>query len=230
MFDAPLPEEPRISRGDSRLMRAVDAHLVTHFGRDSFMVLHEIISPTVHVDVYIVEPSERFPFVRLLTSGLSELPMTVPAGFPASPHAELTMALPVSWGRGAPQDSWPIQLLRQLARLPHEARSHLWYGHRLRNGNPPQPFAPDTRLCAAVIVPPVDVPPGFDTIEIEQGRVVTVLGVLPIYPRELEYLRRRGYDTFFRRLAAKGYTDVVTRRRPSYLQPAFRAVRTRSRA
>lgn len=51
----------------------ISAHIERHLGPvDS--VYHEILSDTVHIDVHIVKPTESFPFHRLVTSGMSDLP------------------------------------------------------------------------------------------------------------------------------------------------------------
>ena len=43
-------------------------------------VRHEIVSELVHVDVYWVKASSERPYHVLVTSGMSDRPMTVPAG------------------------------------------------------------------------------------------------------------------------------------------------------
>jgi hypothetical protein len=61
------------------------------------LVLHEKISPTVHLDVMVVRPTAACPCLRLVTCGMAELPMHVPPEWSETPYAELSIALPPSW-------------------------------------------------------------------------------------------------------------------------------------
>src|SRR5690348_13441801 len=92
-----VTEEPTMSRGDRGLVTAMHAHLDRCFPGAEVMALHEIHSPTVHLDVMLVEPAEEHPWLRLVTCGMAELPMHVPPGWSGTPFAELTMALPPDW-------------------------------------------------------------------------------------------------------------------------------------
>ena len=47
------PEEVRISGGDAPLIEAIDAHLARCFAGAERWVFHEIVSPTVHLDVHV---------------------------------------------------------------------------------------------------------------------------------------------------------------------------------
>ncbi|GII51320.1 hypothetical protein Psi02_77440 [Planotetraspora silvatica] len=103
---------------------AIDRHIATHFGPVAF-VLHEIASHLVGVHVYVVGPSAERPYQTLVTSGMSERPMTVPDGHGISPYAELMLCLPADWPltQAALHDErtgWPVRVLKQVARLPHE--------------------------------------------------------------------------------------------------------------
>ena len=57
---------------------AIGAHIERHLGPVSG-VFHEIISDLVHIDVHVVPANDHCPYLRLVTSGMSDLPMTVPA-------------------------------------------------------------------------------------------------------------------------------------------------------
>ncbi|GAA1299943.1 suppressor of fused domain protein [Planotetraspora silvatica] len=106
------------------MAEAIDRHIATHFGPVAF-VLHEIASHLVGVHVYVVGPSAERPYQTLVTSGMSERPMTVPDGHGISPYAELMLCLPADWPltQAALHDErtgWPVRVLKQVARLPHE--------------------------------------------------------------------------------------------------------------
>jgi hypothetical protein len=216
------PDELQLSRGDPELISAVESHLDECFGEAERWVLHEVLSPTIHLDVHVVPPSEAFPFQRLVTSGMAELPMTVPEGFDGTRFAEMTIALPPDWSldeESFEDESvyWPIRLLKQLARLPHDYSTFLGYSHTIPNGDPPEPYAPDTRLCCALIAPPLVAPEGFGEVE-HEGRSLNVLGVLPLYEDEMKFKLKRGTEALFTLFDQAGLTDVVDVARPSVVR------------
>jgi hypothetical protein len=206
-------DEPRISRGDPALVAAMHRHLGRCFRRWDGLVLHERISPTVHLDVMVIRPSAAYPCLRLVTCGMAELPMRVPPGWPETRHAEVTIALPPTWpvSMEAFQDDrffWPIRLLKHLGRMPHEGETFLWNGHTL-HGDRARPYAPDTALCATLLVAPLVAPRGFDRFRVKGGRSVRILGVLPLYAEELEVKLRHGQDALDDLIAASDVIDVV---------------------
>src|SRR5262245_23182027 len=86
-FEAPRGEE---------CLEQISDHIEEHLGKVA-SVFHEIVSDTVHIDVHIVKPDEDFPFTRLVTSGMSDLPMTIPAGTDVPRFMELMITLPGNW-------------------------------------------------------------------------------------------------------------------------------------
>ncbi len=85
--------------GDDVTITAIADHIERHLGPVQG-VYHELISDKVHLDVHVVAPSADFPFYTLVTSGMSDRPMTVPpeAGPDDAPRfAELCILLPSTW-------------------------------------------------------------------------------------------------------------------------------------
>ena len=81
------PAEFQLAAGDEQAIEAISHHIEQHIGPISG-VFHELISDLVHIDVHCVEPSANFPFHVLVMSGMSDLPMTVPAGAEDARYAE----------------------------------------------------------------------------------------------------------------------------------------------
>jgi len=97
-------------------IEAIGAHIERHLGPVSG-VFHEIISDLVHIDVHVVPANDQFPHLRLVTSGMSDLPMTVPAEVDADAprYMELMVTLPADWpiSQDAFEDErnyWPVRL------------------------------------------------------------------------------------------------------------------------
>src|SRR5258708_3310638 len=121
--EAQAPPEPDVAHADDERL---SAHLARCLGQKE-TVFHELVSDPVHIDVHIVPPGDGHPYHVLMTSGMSALPMNVPATLDdrdAWTHAELCMVLPAAWelDQAALDDErhyWPIRLLKSMARLPH---------------------------------------------------------------------------------------------------------------
>jgi hypothetical protein len=218
----PAPFQP--AQGEMCLQQIGD-HIARHLGKVE-SVFHEVVSDTVHVDVHFVEASDAFPFRRLVTSGMSDLPMTTPEGADVPRHAELMVTLPADWklDMASFEDEawyWPVRLLKTLARLPHKHATWLGFGHTVPNGDPPQPYAANTRLCGAIVVPPLSAPEDFHTLEIDAGKTIAFYSVVPIHAAEMELKLRKGSDALFDRFDAKGIADIVDPRRPDVAKRRF---------
>src|SRR5439155_11079655 len=134
--------------GDPRVIEAISRHVGRYVGKVEH-VFHEIVSDLVHVDVHLIPPQPNREFVTLVTSGMSDRPMTLPPGCDAPAYAELLLCLPPDWPLEQEDFKdeakfWPVRLLKFLARLPHEYDTWLSFGHTVPHGDPPEPFADST--------------------------------------------------------------------------------------
>jgi hypothetical protein len=154
-----------VAEGDGEALEAIDKHLRAYIGEPA-NVFHELLSDIVHIDVHMIAPSAQRDFYTLVTTGMSDLPMTGPEGAEDMRYAELMLALPRDWTPGLLWEAdledevlyWPIRLLKMLARLPHSYGTWLGVGHTIPNGDPAEPYAKNTELCCAMILPPVTLP------------------------------------------------------------------------
>lgn len=158
-------EQP-FSDADEALADAIGLHVMQHIGPVT-NVLHEIASDLVRVDLLIVGPREGRPFTTVVTCGMSGRAMSVPifnpediGRLPALRFAELMLCLPADWpltpeAFQLEEHYWPIRWLKKLARLPHIYESWLGVGHTIPNGDPPKPFASNTRFCCWLVEQPL---------------------------------------------------------------------------
>ena len=199
---------------------ALEDHVERHLGPIE-SVLHELVSPVVHVDVYLVAPSDEHPFRTLVTGGLSDLPMTgQPPGAEDLRRAELVAALPPGWpldedALADPRTGWPIELLKTLARFPHVEQTWLWGGHTLAMAEPPEPFAPNTTLCACLLVAPVHLPEGFAVLERPGADDVHFFELLPLHADELRLARQRDVGALYEAFDRANVDVVIDPQRPS---------------
>jgi Suppressor of fused protein (SUFU) len=189
--ESPAPAE--VVAGDQGLINAVGDHIAKHFGEPD-RVLHEIVSPYVHVDLHVVMPTDERPVITVVTSGMSERPM------PGGLYAELMLVLPPTWPtQGDPafetdEGYWPYQLLKTLARLPHEFQTRLWVGDTVPNGDPPQRYARNTKLCGALIAPMVMQQHEAAKVFEYDGRQINLFSVWPLHADEMRVKLDHGLD------------------------------------
>ena len=133
--------EPVLSVGDPTLIEAISAHIEAHVGEPEG-VYHQQLSPYVHVDIHVVPATDDRPWITLVTSGMSERAMVAPPELGSEfERAELVLALPPDWPVDHESFSderhyWPFRLLQELAALPHQFNTWLWFGHTVPHGEP----------------------------------------------------------------------------------------------
>lgn len=209
------------AHGDPATIEAVERHIAEHIGPVE-TVHHEIISDLVHLDVHVVPATAERPWSALVTSGMSDRPMTIPADLEGeiSPHAEMVLILPPDWpldhdSWSEERHYWPIRWLKILARFPHEHRTWLWPSHTIPNGDPPEELTDDSAFIGVMITPPVVPPDAFRELVTEDGRVITFMSFVPLHQDEMDLKVARGADPLFDALDAAGVTELLDPARPS---------------
>jgi hypothetical protein len=214
------PEGPRSTTPEvGSSVELVSHHIGRHIGPVA-QVFDELVSDIVHIDIHHVEPSIDRPYHTLVTSGMSDLAMSPPPEAADCVYAELVVLLPPEWklSQDAFSDEswyWPLRQLKLLARLPHRHDTWLWFDHMVPNGDPPEPYAPSTQLCCALLLPPITLPREFTVLEAPDGRTITFLALIPVYREEREHALRTGVDALIDRLDSAGIRDVVDPQRPN---------------
>ena len=208
--------------GDGELIEGISDHIERHVGKVE-TVFHEIISDLVHIDVHFIPATQERDYHVLVTSGMSEAPMTVPQGAEEFRFAELAICLPGSWPitQEAFEDEnhfWPIRWLKRLARLPHEYDTWLSIGHTVPNGDPPEPFAESTRLCCWMIGPGLLFPEEFRQFEVSPEKSIHFYGLLPLYQEEMDFKLKHGLDALLEKFDATiEEVEVLNPIRKNYL-------------
>ena len=206
-----------MSHGDGEAIEAISNHIEEHIGPVEG-VFHEIISDLVHIDIHRVAPTRKQPFHTLITSGMSEAPMTVPDGLEEFRFAELMIRLPQDWPMTQAdfEDEnhyWPIRLLKMLARLPHEYDTWLGHGHTVPNGDPAERYAPSTKFSCGLVLGMLNVPEEFHHLELSEDKVIHFYGVYPLYPEETAFKLKQGTDDLIDLFEKHDISEVVDIRR-----------------
>ena len=200
--------------GDIDLIEAIPKHFEDLLGEVG-TVYHETVSEYIHLDVYRFDPIEEGDGYTFVTCGLAEKPMNAPHNIRNREnylYAELVMHLPPDWPMEwqklrMPENLWPITAMKSFARLPHERESWIWGGHTLQNGDL-EPYAADTKLCAALLCPSFQFPDEFESMQLPNGRGVVFLTLAFIYREEWEYTVKNYSEAFFERIRESGLAPM----------------------
>jgi len=208
---------------EQTLASEIESHFEKHFGPVA-IVFHEIVSDLIHLDVHVIRPGPERNCWTLFTTGMSALPMTPPPGAEDKQWAELLISLPPEWEldllKGTPASNedergyWPVRWLKALACLPHEYETWLATGHTIPSGDPPQPFAPETKLCCWLLLPPVSVPAEARRIGLSDGRTVDLFALNALHLEELTLKLNKGLDALLDAFDRHQVSEVLAVDRP----------------
>ena len=168
---------------------AVEAHMERYFGPCD-NVFHEIMSPDIHVDIYIMKPTPQRNYYVLSTFGMGAHRMNVPEELAEKKleRAEIIVTLPPYWKvtESGEEWYWPIRWLKILARLPINEEGWLGWGHTIANPDD-APFAENTKLCGLVLTEPQ----GFDEdavcCPLPGGDEVNFYHMIPLTFEEMQF-------------------------------------------
>ncbi len=168
---------------------AVEDHITTWFGTYEY-VMHELVSPDIHVDICVVSPTPERNYYTLVTMGMGAHRMDVPEGLAEYQleRAELAICLPPDWNlnSGDECDYWPIRWLKMLARLPIEEKSWLGWGHTIPNPGE-GPFAENTDFSGMILLAPYLFAQEANVCVLPDGSEVNFYLMVPLYREEMDY-------------------------------------------
>jgi len=104
--------------------------------------------PRIDLHTYHRRGNDGSKVCTLVTSGMSDLPMTLPAETKAPKRVELIFYC------SEPCEEY-IETMRWLAHFPHDQRGWIGSGHTIPNGNPPEPLFGSSVLDTILFMPTV---------------------------------------------------------------------------
>lgn len=199
----------------------ISEHIEQHLGK-IHAIISEVEPDTIPIDIYIIKATEAQPFHILVTSGMSHLPMQVAEGINDGRYLELMMMLPATWPipeqdkavDGSQQFNeetyWPIELLTNLAKFPHENETWFGFAHTIPNGDDaPEPYASTTQLCSAILLPSLFVPDEFQPLAVSPEKKIEFLSVIPLYQEELDLTTEQGTEALLKLFIEHNISDLV---------------------
>lgn len=205
--------------GDGENIDAISNHIETHIGPIE-SVFHEILSDQVHIDVHWVKPTSKNPFHVLVTSGMSDKAMNVPAEIDAPKYLELFVLLPPDWKIEAKNHEtmenvfsdenayWPIRWLKTIARFPHSYNTWVGWGHTIPNGENADPFADSTKLGCMMLLPSFMLPESFFELKTDK-KTINFFCLLPLYKEEMDFKLKNGSNKLLEKFDEFRITDII---------------------
>lgn len=193
-----------------------EKHLETNWGPVK-SVFHETSSDDdMHIDIYIVKPTEKYPYYTLFTCGMGAKKMPLPekAAGKMPDRIELMLTLPPDWqfnevcGENEKYD-WPIGLLRYLSRFPWEEATWLGWGHTIQLTQ----FAENTKMESVFLNYPENYPFEIGHIDFAAGRTVQFVNVVPVYKEEMDYKLTHGPEALEKLLGDSLYAPIDPNRK-----------------
>ena len=198
-------------------MEAISAHIEKHIGPIA-TVWHELVSDIVHIDVHQIAPTPDRPCWTLVTSGMSDLPMSTPPGREAWAYAELMLCLPQAWKMSETdfkqeQFYWPIRWLKILSRFPHEYKTWLSYGHTIPNGDPAKPFHSSVPFDCMMLSRPKTVSTEFWSLPIRPNKTIHFFSLMPLYHGETALKLAQGSEALEQLFEQHKISEIVDPKR-----------------
>lgn len=167
-----------------------ESFIQTNYGEYD-QVLHEIVSPDIHLDIIMVPPTPEDNYYKLVTMGMGAYAMNVPENLKDQEleHAELVLYLPSDWDlkSNKEKDYWPVRYLKILGRLPLECDTWLGFGHTVHGDEKHEPFAENTKLNTVLLLNACNLLYENMDLRLSTGKKINFYQMFPIYQEELEY-------------------------------------------
>lgn len=183
--------KPGLSQADS-----IIKYFEANFGPVHKKSLIEIVPTGLPITLHVILPTKAKNVVTFFTTGMSDRAMTVPDGQEEFQYAELFIQLPGDWPLAKdklakPEFSWPLTVLRNIARYPHD--NDTWLGGPvtlIANDDPPQPYHPSIRFTTMMLV-------AQHVVDDFDGTIVQLYRAIPLFTEERDLEVREGYQALF---------------------------------
>lgn len=187
---------------------AITGHFAKHVGPVQDMVLHEIVSDALHIDLHIIPDVPGHDCAVVFTTGMSALPM--PRIEPEWQFAELFVVLPKEWvvGNNLQTDEgyWPLGFMKTMARMPIYNKIPVYPGISIPNGDPAEEF-PGTQFTGMLLDRGDLFGPDFGRAELE-GKTINFYGMMPMLRKEMDWkANQESPAIYFAALMQLGVTE-----------------------
>ena len=192
-------------------VEALETYIEQQYGKIE-TVFHEIKSPDIHLDIYVVKPTEEEDYYKLISMGVGAYSMQVPEKMRnlGMDRAELVMYLPADWKIQSIQevDYWPIRMMKTVGRVP--VRNHTWIGEGHSFGSEDgMPYAENTRLNSCFLLCARNRAGEICSQLLPSGKKVRFYQIIPAYREEMDYKVQNGSQALVQKMNENSIPLVI---------------------
>ncbi|MBQ8547784.1 MAG: DUF2185 domain-containing protein [Lachnospiraceae bacterium] len=196
-----------------------EAFVQKNFGQYN-QVMHEIVSPDIHLDIIMVPPTDENPFYKMVTMGMGAFKMNVPEELKEYEleYAELVLYLPPDWkvNSSEERDYWPLRYMKVLGRLPVNADTWLGFGHTVHGDEERRPFADNTKFNNILLLNACNLELQSLELRLSSGKKINFYHMFPLYQEELDYKLANSLDDLLELFDDADLFPVLNIRRKNY--------------
>lgn len=204
--------------------KEIERHMKNLFPDRKERVFYEQTSDFLQIDIHLLEAPTKKDFHVLYTVGMSALPMTLPGDllpqYKPLERAELMLLLPSEWSLSLPEDGradnrlwWPVNLMKYLARFPHEYQTWLGWGHAIPNSEEYLPYDDSTALCGVMLGALQE---EISVMQTKDGKQINFYTLIPLYKEEIQGKQAEGTEALITKLSTlNGFGMIIFPDRPS---------------
>lgn len=160
------------------------------------------------------------PVTVIVTNGLSNYKMPVPEAEKGNEYNELFFCLPSYWeweDVDNPQMNWIFHWIQRLAKYVVEKQTWFGHGHTMPCGKDMNSLSTTMLQNHFILLRPMLLEEALAPI-IMGDHTVQFLGIIPIFPEEMDYKQGKGTFKFVQKLINKGVNEKLDDFRGSVLK------------
>lgn len=160
------------------------------------------------------------PVTVIVTNGLSNYKMPVPEAEKGNEYNELFFCLPSYWeweDVDNPQMNWIFHWIQRLAKYVVEKQTWFGHGHTMPCGKDMNSLSTTMMQNHFILLRPMLLEEALAPI-IMGDHTVQFLGIIPIFPEEMDYKQGKGTFKFVQKLINKGVNEKLDDFRGSVLK------------
>jgi hypothetical protein len=159
----------------------------------------------------ILDLELKSPVTVLMTNGLSNYKMPVPDKAEGREYNELFFCLPSYWewsDLSDPRMNWPFHWIQRLAKYVIEKNTWFGHGHTMPCGADMKPLSDTMKQNHFFLSDPVLLQSELAPLKVGE-KTVHFLGIIPIFPDEMDYKQGKGTFKFQEKLLQNGVTEKL---------------------
>jgi hypothetical protein len=198
-------------------------------------ILQESLEKRLNKSVQIIEnewgsfilfqPNQANTSSVLMTNGLSDFKMPVHEKHMGEEYNELYFLLPNYWNIEAienPKFNWVFSWLQRLKNFAIEKKAWYGHGHTFPCGQEMQSLSTSMLQNHFILTRPIELDEDLAEIVLED-RSIGFLGVIPIFPDEMDFKQGRGTVQLFEKLRTFNVTEKLDDFRNTVLKSRWKS-------